>query len=35
MNQRRVIVASQALGFEELVAGATGHAPVVKIDYIA
>jgi len=35
MNQRRVIVASQALGFEELVAGATGHEPVVKIDYIA
>ena len=28
MNQRRVIVASQALGFEELVAGATGHEPV-------
>jgi len=35
MNQRRVIVASQALGFEELVAGATGAEPVVKIDYIA
>jgi len=35
MNQRRVIVASQALGFEELVAGVTGAEPVVKIDYIA
>tara|TARA_R100000541_G_scaffold1324_4_gene5877 strand:- start:22248 stop:24224 length:1977 start_codon:yes stop_codon:yes gene_type:complete len=35
MNQRRVIVASQALGFEELVAGATGAEPVVKIDYVA
>ena len=35
MNQRRVIVASQSLGFEELVAGATGAEPVVKIDYVA
>ena len=35
MNQRRVIVASQALGFEELVAGVTGAEPVIKIDYIA
>ena len=35
MNQRRVIVASQALGFEELVAGVTGAEPVVKIDYVA
>jgi HK97 family phage prohead protease len=35
MNQRRVIVASQALGFEELVAGATGAEPVVKVDYVA
>ena len=35
MNQRRVIVASQALGFEELVAGATGAEPVIKIDYVA
>ena len=35
MNQRRVIVASQSLGFEELIAGATGAEPVVKIDYVA
>jgi HK97 family phage major capsid protein len=35
MNQRRVIVASQSLGFEELVAGATGAEPVVKVDYVA
>ena len=35
MNQRRVIVASQSLGFEELIAGATGAEPVVKIDYQA
>lgn len=35
MNQRRVIVATQALGFEELIAGATGAEPVVKIDYVA
>ena len=36
MNQRRVIVASQSLGFEELVAGdGAGNEPVVKIDFIA
>ena len=35
MNQRRVIVASQSLGFEELIAGATGAEPVIKIDYVA
>jgi len=35
MNQRRVIVASQSLGFEELIAGATGAEPAVKIDYVA
>jgi HK97 family phage prohead protease len=34
-NQRNVVVASQALGFEELVAGATGNEPVVKIDCVA
>ena len=32
MNQRRVLVASQSLGFEEIIAGATGAEPVVKID---
>lgn len=32
MNQRRVIVASQSLGFEEIVAGAGGNEPVIKID---
>ena len=35
MNQRRVLVASQSLGFEEIVAGATGAEPSVKIDFIA
>ncbi len=35
MNQRRVIVASQSLGFEELFAGATGAEPSIKIDYVA
>ena len=35
MNQRRVIVASQSLGFTELVAGATGAEPSIKIDYVA
>jgi len=35
MNQRRVIVASQSLGFAELIAGATGAEPVIKIDYVA
>ena len=34
-NQRNVVVASQALGFEELVAGATGNEPVIKIDCVA
>jgi len=33
MNQRRVIVASQSLGFEEILAGdGAGNEPVVKID---
>ena len=35
MNQRRVIVASQSLGFEEIVAGAGGDQPCVKIDLVA
>jgi len=35
MNQRRVIVASQALGFQELFAGATGAEPCIKLDYVA
>jgi hypothetical protein len=35
MNQRRVIVASQSLGFEEINAGAGADQPVVKIDFIA
>ena len=35
MNQRRVLVASQSLGFEEIIAGATGAEPSVKIDFIA
>ena len=35
MNQRRILVASQSLGFEEIVAGATGAEPVVKIDFVA
>ena len=35
MNQRRVLVASQSLGFEEIIAGATGAEPVVKIDHEA
>jgi HK97 family phage prohead protease len=34
-NQRNVIVASQALGFEELVADAAGNRSAVKIDLIA
>ena len=33
MNQRRVIVASQSLGFEEIVAGAGANQPCVKIDF--
>jgi HK97 family phage prohead protease/HK97 family phage major capsid protein len=33
MNQRRVIVASQSLGFEEILAGdGAGNEPVIKID---
>lgn len=36
MNQRRVIVATQSLGFEELVAGdGAGNEPVIKIDFEA
>ena len=35
MNQRRVIVATQSLGFEELVAGASGDQPCIKIDSVA
>ena len=35
MNQRRVIVASQSLGFEEILAGTTGNEPAVKIDFVA
>jgi len=35
MEQRRVIVASQSLGFEEIVAGAGGNQPSVKLDFIA
>jgi hypothetical protein len=31
MNQRRVIVATQSLGFAELVAGGNGHEPSVAI----
>ena len=34
-NQRNVIVASQALGFEELVADSAGNRSAVKIDLIA
>jgi HK97 family phage prohead protease/HK97 family phage major capsid protein len=33
MNQRRVIVATQSLGFAELVAGGAGDEPSVKISY--
>ena len=35
MQQRRVIVASQSLGFNELLAGAGGNEPAVKIDFEA
>jgi hypothetical protein len=36
MNQRRVIVASQSLGFEEILAGdGAGNEPAVKIDHEA
>ncbi len=34
-NQRRVIVGSQSLGFNELVAGATGAEGVIKLAYTA
>jgi len=35
MNQRRVIVATQSLGFEEIVAGAGTDQPSVKIEFTA
>lgn len=35
MNQRRVIVASQSLGFEELLAGDGTNEPAIKIDHEA
>ena len=35
MNQRRVIVATQSLGFEEIVAGAGTDQPSVKITFVA
>ena len=35
MNQRRVIVAAQSLGFTEISAGATGAEPSIKIDHVA
>ena len=36
MNQRRVIVATQSLGFEELIAGdGAGNEPCIKIDFEA
>ena len=35
MNQRRVIVATQSLGFEEIVAGAGADQPSVKITFTA
>ena len=35
MNQRRVIVATQSLGFNEIVAGAGGDQPAIKIDSVA
>ena len=35
MNQRRVIVATQSLGFEEIVAGAGVDQPSVKINFVA
>ena len=35
MNQRRVIVATQSLGFEEIVAGAGADQPSVKITFVA
>ena len=35
LNQRRVIVASQSLGFNEIVAGAGSDQPCIKIDSVA
>jgi hypothetical protein len=35
MNQRRVIVATQSLGFEEIVAGSGTDQPSVKIAFTA
>lgn len=35
LNQRRVIVATQSLGFNEIVAGASGDQPCIKIDSVA
>jgi HK97 family phage prohead protease len=35
MNQRRVIVATQSLGFNEIVAGAGTNQPCIKIDSVA
>ena len=35
MNQRRVIVATQSLGFEEIVAGASADQPSVRINFQA
>ena len=35
MNQRRVIVATQSLGFNEIVAGAGTDQPAIKIDSVA
>jgi len=35
MNQRRVIVATQSLGFNEIVAGAGSYQPCIKIDSVA
>jgi len=35
MNQRRVIVASQSLGFEEILPAAGADKPSVKIDFVA
>jgi hypothetical protein len=35
MNQRRVIVASQSLGFEEILPAAGADKPSVKVDFVA
>ena len=35
MNQRRVIVATQSLGFEEIVAGSGSDQPSVAIKFVA